>query len=53
MRKVYFVLYGAFDFKQSVKMKHGNQTEHVQFGERIGLGWTMGEEVEFIKPIAP
>jgi hypothetical protein len=34
-------------------MKHGNQTEYVQFGERIGLGWTMGEEVEFIKPVAP
>jgi len=29
MRKVYFVLYGAFDFKQEVKMKHGKQTEYV------------------------
>jgi hypothetical protein len=34
-------------------MKHGNSTEYVQFGERIGLGWTMGEEVQFIKPVAP
>lgn len=29
MRKVYFVLYGAFDFKQTIKMKHGNQIEYV------------------------
>ena len=45
MRKVYFVLYGAFDFKYTVKT--GKQTDYITFGERIGLGWTVGEEVQF------
>ena len=38
---VYFVLYGQFNFtSQVLKQKEDNQ-----FGEIIGLGWTIGEEI--------
>ena len=39
MQNVYFVLYGEFDYK----------FEGGQFGERCGLGWTIGEEVLYSK----
>ena len=39
MPNVYFVLYGEFDYEQ-------NQTP---FGERVSLGWTIGEEILFSK----
>ena len=40
MNNVYFVLYGEFDYmKDDVE----------QFGERCGLGWTIGEEILFHK----
>jgi len=39
MKNVYFVLYGEFEF-----VWHSSS-----FGERIGLGWTIGEEVLFSK----
>jgi len=41
MNNVYFVLYGEFDY-----MKGGDE----QFGERCGLGWTIGEEILFHEP---
>lgn len=38
---VYFVLYGQFNFtSQFLKLKENNE-----FGEIIGLGWTIGEEI--------
>ena len=39
MKHVYFVLYGEFIYK------HGDNP----FGERCGLGWTIGEEVLYDK----
>jgi len=46
-------LYGEFDFEVTKKL--GNihpktkkeATEQVKFGEPVGLGWTIGEEVIF------
>lgn len=38
---VYFVLYGEFDFQSGAAM--------AKFGERVKLGWTIGEEVLFTK----
>jgi hypothetical protein len=43
MQNVYFVLYGDFDYKYE-----GNQ-----FGERCGLGWTIGEEILYSKHEEP
>ena len=43
MKNVYFVLYGEFDYKHE-----GNQ-----FGERCGLGWTIGEEILYNKDEEP
>ena len=39
MKNVYFVLYGEFDY----------QSKAVNFGDRVGLGWTIGEEILFSK----
>ena len=40
MNNVYFVLYGEFDY-----IKDADE----QFGERCGLGWTIGEEILYHK----
>ena len=37
MKNVYFVFYGEFDYK----------TGGTIFGDRCGLGWTIGEEILF------
>lgn len=37
MHNVYFVLYGEFDYF----------SEKDKFGDRVGLGWTIGEEILF------
>ena len=39
MNNVYFVLYGEFDYEK----------KDCEFGSRVGLGWTIGEEILFIK----
>ena len=39
MKNVYFVLYGEFEYISSAQ----------PFGNRVGLGWTIGEEILFIK----
>lgn len=39
MKNVYFVLYGEFDYVSQMQ----------QFGDRVGLGWTIGEEILFHK----
>lgn len=39
MKNVYFVMYGEFDYQQS----------EATFGDRVGLGWTIGEEILFSK----
>ncbi len=52
-KKFYFVLYGEFDFEETKKLGKINPktkkeaTEQVKFGEPVGLGWTIGEEVIF------
>ena len=50
MKKVYFVLYGAFDYKYIEHTKTSKKADPVVFGERCGLGWTVGEEVIFGTP---
>ena len=58
MQNLYFVLYGNFDYKvyedslrtiKDTKSINGKPpTRHqIQFGERCGLGWTLGEEILF------
>ena len=37
MPNVYFVLYGEFEYRLSGTM----------FGERVALGWTIGEEIYY------
>ena len=39
MKNVYFVLYGEFDY----------QSGEANFGDRVSLGWTIGEEILFSK----
>lgn len=39
MKNVYFVLYGDFDY----------QSQEANFGDQVGLGWTIGEEIMFSK----
>lgn len=39
MKNVYFVLYGAFDYQKG----------QANFGDRVELGWTIGEEIMFSK----
>jgi len=39
MKNVYFVLYGDFDYR----------FEGSSFGERCGLGWTIGEEILYME----
>ena len=39
MKNVYFVLYGELDYEKKEQ----------EFGDRVGLGWTIGEEILFIK----
>ena len=39
MKNVYFVMYGEFDYQQ----------QEATFGDRVGLGWTIGEEILFSK----
>ena len=39
MPNVYFVLYGEFEYRYNGTM----------FGERVALGWTIGEEVIYKK----
>ena len=39
MKNVYFVLYGDFDY----------MSQEAAFGETVGLGWTIGEEILFSK----
>lgn len=47
------MLYGEFEFEETKKQGYINPktkkeaTEQVVFGERVGLGWTIGEEVMF------
>ena len=41
MMNVYFVLYGDFDYQTGAV--------EANFGERVSLGWTIGEEVLFTK----
>lgn len=53
MKKVYFVLYGAFDYKYVEQTKASKKIDPVVFGERCGLGWTVGEEVIFGAPQPP
>lgn len=40
MKNVYFVLYGEFEYLTGGSRK---------FGDRVGLGWTIGEEILFLK----
>ena len=46
-------MYGEFDFEVTKKLGNINPktkreaTEQVKFGEPVGLGWTIGEEVIF------
>ena len=42
---VYFVLYGEFEYQTG--------DAEASFGDRVGLGWTIGEEVVFSKPKSP
>jgi hypothetical protein len=42
--QVYFVLYGELTFKVRV-----DDCEPVNFGEVCGLGWTIGEEILFLR----
>ena len=53
MKKVYFVLYGAFDYKYVSPTKGNKKSDPIVFGERCGLGWTVGEEVIFGTPLSP
>ena len=39
MKNVYFVLYGDFDY----------ESKEAKFGEQVGIGWTIGEEILFSK----
>ena len=39
MKNVYFVLHGEFDYCK----------QQANFGERVSLGWTVGEEIMFSK----
>ena len=39
MKNVYFVLYGDFDY----------ESKETKFGDQVGIGWTIGEEILFSK----
>lgn len=41
MKNVYFVLYGDFDYESG--------EAGAKFGEQVGIGWTIGEEILFNK----
>jgi len=41
MKNVYFVLYGDFDYESG--------EAGAKFGEQVGIGWTIGEEILFSK----
>jgi len=46
-------LYGEFEFEETKRLGYidpktkREATEQVKFGEPVGLGWTIGEEVFF------
>ena len=42
MKNIYFVLFGEFDYETETWGRK-------RFGERVGLGWTIGEEILFLK----
>jgi len=64
VQNIYFVLYGKFDYKVWEEVQNDTDTSgtdapervispdgtkhQVAFGERVGLGWTIGEEILFI-----